>query len=363
MFCDAVIKIYEPHSIDDDIGRIQHIQKQQYLSRRSPLNQQITDLLIVSNTKNHSLFASANKCFSVIQNNLWYIYFKKRLSCLGENWIDFEKEISHAIKTLEAVYSTLDQQSNTLALPGKLQSAVEELANNFGKTWYIICANKDSLLSFRDSLSQHLDSFIYALEIYLFDFVGKVYISVNQINSDIKSLRPDAILSFNYTNTYRHIYHPDNEIKYCFIHGKATHGSSVESSKLVLGIDEHLKDDRKNTDLEFLHFRKYFQRIYKSTDNNYLNWLDDIRRTPDETHMLYIFGHSLDVTDKDVLYQLICNDNVQTRIFYHRKHEHDKNALGQLIHNLVRILGPDELIRRTAGSHKTIEFIPQTLHK
>lgn len=78
-------------------------------------------------------------------------------------------------------------------------------------------------------------------------------------------------------------------------------------------------------------------------------------------HKLYIFGHSLDITDKDVLKLLICNDNVQTKIFYHRKNADDKTALGKLIKNLVRIMGQDELIRRTGGVCKTIEFIPQTL--
>ena len=38
-----------------------------------------------------------------------------------------------------------------------------------------------------------------------------------------------------------------------------------------------------------------------------------------------------------------------------------KKELGKLIRNLVRVIGSKELIRRTGGSHKTIEFIPQTL--
>lgn len=68
-------------------------------------------------------------------------------------------------------------------------------------------------------------------------------------------------------------------------------------------------------------------------------------------HHVYIFGHSLDVTDKDILSDLILNDNVQTTIFYH-----DKDAMGQQIANLVKVIGQDELIRRTGGITKTIEF-------
>lgn len=57
----------------------------------------------------------------------------------------------------------------------------------------------------------------------------------------------------------------------------------------------------------------------------------------------------------------ICNDNVQTKIFYYRENEDDKRALGKLIKNLILMMGQDELIKRTGGVNKTIEFIPQTI--
>lgn len=303
------------------------------------------------------------KLYQCIYDNLWYRFFRARFSRLSNNWIDFEKEISHVIQTLESIHSFLAINTNILALPDKLKSETEELLNDFGNAWFITCASKDTLLSFRDKLSYDLDKFIRALELYLSVFVNKIHIPPEDFSPDIKFLRPDMVLSFNYTNTYERIFDQTSDMRYCYIHGKAQLDSTVESCNLVLGIDEHLSDDRRNSDLDFLHFKKYFQRIYKSTDNGYLNWIDVIRKYSANTHKLYIFGHSLDVTDKDVLHQLICNDNVQTKIFYYRKHEHDKSVLGQLIHNLVRIIGQDELIRRTGGSHKTIEFIPQTLRE
>ncbi len=69
---------------------------------------------------------------------------------------------------------------------------------------------------------------------------------------------------------------------------------------------------------------------------------------------LYIFGHSLDVTDRDILQDLILTENVHTTIFYL-----NKKVLGQQIANLVKVLGQDELIKRTGGSTKTIEFRQQ----
>ena len=67
------------------------------------------------------------------------------------------------------------------------------------------------------------------------------------------------------------------------------------------------------------------------------------------------------MTDRDVLKMFICNENVQTKIFYYREDEEDKRVLAKIIKNLIMIMGQDELIRRTGGHHKTIEFIPQTL--
>lgn len=68
-------------------------------------------------------------------------------------------------------------------------------------------------------------------------------------------------------------------------------------------------------------------------------------------HRLYILGHSLYVTDKDILRDLILHYNVHTTIFCL-----NKDVLGQQIANLVKVIGQDELIKRTGGSTKTIEF-------
>lgn len=68
-------------------------------------------------------------------------------------------------------------------------------------------------------------------------------------------------------------------------------------------------------------------------------------------HNLYIFGHSLDVTDRDILRDLILNDNVSTTIFYHNKENMRKQ-----ITNLVKVVEVNELIGRTGGSTRTIKF-------
>ena len=189
-----------------------------------------------------------------------------------------------------------------------------------------------------------------------------------------------SVINFNYTNTYGKLYLFKPNIvlpDYMdFIHGRANKSNTIESNNMVLGIDEYLGNDRKNKDVEFIEFKKFYQRIYKQTGCKYKEWADGIthikQQIDDRLKMqyplqipykeipnkyrnrLFIFGHSLDVTDGDILRDLILNDNVYTTIFYH-----NKDAMGQQIANLVKVIGQDELIRRTGGSTKTIEFKPQ----
>ena len=68
-------------------------------------------------------------------------------------------------------------------------------------------------------------------------------------------------------------------------------------------------------------------------------------------HNVFFFGHSLDVTDRDIIREFILADRVHTTIFYV-----DRTDYGKKITNLVKIIGQDELIRRTGGKTKTITF-------
>lgn len=69
---------------------------------------------------------------------------------------------------------------------------------------------------------------------------------------------------------------------------------------------------------------------------------------------VYIFGHSLDVTDKDILEKIIMNESTKTTIYYH-----DKKALGSQIANLVKVIKQDNLIAKVHGEDASIEFVQQ----
>lgn len=358
--------------------------------------------------------------WNMIDENVWFQLFFRNQKYIKDNWIDFESEISRVIKLIDSDMIRIKAEENEI---------VREISESYLSEYFLEdldIRQEDSYTNFLESLGRKvpigeesklfqeyleknpivpqkeeitygqliqrleydLNRLIRALEIYLCEYVETKDVIQLEL---IKNLHPDHVLSFNYTDTYEKHYGNGKKIEYDYIHGKANIKNSVDTSNMVLGIDEYLPDDRVNKDVEFIAFKKFYQRIHKETGCKYRDWVDEIRdryqlykedkqkqeqfenmNIPNltqmksgmkyritrpveyERHNLYIFGHSLDVTDKDILRDLILNDNVFTTIYYC-----NKKVYGQQIANLVKVIGKDELIRRTGGKTKTIEFVDQ----
>lgn len=297
----------------------------------------------------------------LITQNRWLGYFiriyKSRQDEGKGGWIDFESEISAIIQALDAARHTLNEQFRTGVETAHMEQwqfitlkpifFTDSHVNEFDST--VIGYKKSHALNDLNRLTR-------CLEIYLSDYISN---KTCDPLKDIGELYIDKVLSFNYTDTYKLIYDKSiSEIKYDFIHGKADIEKDVKTCNLVLGIDEYLSGDSKNLDNEFIHFKKFFQRIYKMTGCKYVDWIkcrnETIQRMPKlppPEMNVYIYGHSLDVTDADILRRLILEEGAKTTIFYH-----SQEALGDQIANLVKVIGEDELIKRTDGNHRSIIF-------
>lgn len=90
--------------------------------------------------------------------------------------------------------------------------------------------------------------------------------------------------------------------------------------------------------------------------NNYKKWLKEINANPEfkQQNTLHIFGHSLDVTDGDILRDFINHDGINTIIYYK-----NKKQLEQQITNLVKVLGSDIVIKKVYGNDPCITFQQQ----
>lgn len=406
-FCDNVGKIYD-EKITKDIYQIIYLDKWEFDEEIKTVLLKTFGARTLNNVKGEdknilevsTQYVKLGELYFYIKDNTWINYFLKNRTLINENWIDFESEISKVIQVLDETRKLFDAGESINDLSKKQSKVMKDIVNASKISGINVWRDLEGIDNFVNSLATDLNRLTRALEIYLAEFVSKIEIKTENKISEIEELAPDHVLSFNYTDTYEKIYGVEKDIEYDYIHGEASVDENIDTCNLVLGIDEYLLDDRKDKEIEFVTFKKYYQRIYKGTGGKYLDWVsvikngyrkhrrikkaahdrlgeilkngnmnelvvnDAIKTLEEEPtkHNLYIFGHSLDVTDKDIIKPLICNDNVYTKIYYYRKTEDDKRTLGRLITNLIKVIGQEELIRRTGGPMKTIEFVPQKVN-
>ena len=275
-------------------------------------------------------------------NYLWIIYIKGKMK--GINWIDFESEISHIIEQIDRYQENLYQPFNIqfeTTLDDKMEIFLEQLKQTE--------KNFSTCREFLDNSYCDLERFIRCMEIYLIECVDVEQFPISYFSPDIKEILPHAVLCFNYTHTYTKVYSKTPCIH--FIHGE-THTLDTPNN-MILGIDEYYHSPEKDLHTNYNIYKKFTQRILKETGFLYNDWiykmnsitpkLDQYPKSQDTTsdflHNVYIFGHSLDVTDKDVLMKFIDRKDVKTTVFYY-----DKQQQTQQIANLVKMLGQDKFI-------------------
>lgn len=341
--------------------------------------------IVTDNTGNirNNLFSKEKVWKNLLDNNFWIEYFLQNDMHGKENWIDFESEISDVIQSLHR-----DMHGNEMEF--NIYDDIPSVLSNEFLDCYVNDQNMEICKDIKEKLYDDLNKLIKALEIYLFQYVDKI--ECKKISPDIEEIinasneeKENKVLCFNYTNTIEKLYTNNCEIDIDYIHGKVNNNYEIEKNNMVLGIDEFLSLEQQNKNIEFVEFKKFYQRIYKETGCKYKTWVDRIKEEyllytkakmkevernvtdiqsminsiidstimskKSRKHNLYIYGHSLDITDGDILRDLILNNNVNTIIFYH-----NKESMGKQIANLVRVIGEDELIKRTGGNTKTIEF-------
>ena len=321
-----------------------------------------------------------------LEKNVWYEYIKALFvkgKTRGENWIDFESEISYVIEILDNTHTSLadtlyDAQERCKSYEYKVIRSIEKT-----EIFFQICTsvfndnvtstglNKSILLrSFRKKLYDDLERLILAFEVYLTDFVEDI--PIKEKLSVIDDLSPDFIISFNYTKIYeKHYMRQNSNTVICHIHGVCDKNRKPEENNMVLGIDEYLTVDKRSENVDFCIFKKFVQRIRKHNDVTYAAWSNyveeakagelvavrtdgdkQIYKVDDGISEIYIYGHSLDVTDKDILRRFLISN--RTRIFIYAR---DKASEGELIANLIRITDEETIIRKSTTNPPMIQFI------
>lgn len=292
-----------------------------------------------------------------IKNNAFFKYLNNIKNKRGY-WIDVETAISDIVKYIENINKTFIEDKSY---------SFKELTNLLGKNYLqftqvfspqirikgTIYKYKITTKKFNNSLRKlenDLDLFTKALEDYLIIIEeDDIYFEKNTLK-DIKNIQEKIthVLSFNYTDTFRILYTKNISDNYIdFIHGQ------LRKHNLVLGISETLPIKEENIELSCMYFKKYFQRIFKKTGAKYADWLDNKNGTNFDT--VYIYGHSLDITDKEILSRIINDINhIKKIVIFYYNEVHYR----QEISNLVKILDKNIFLKYVA-EHR-IEFKEQS---
>ena len=293
----------------------------------------------------------------------------------GENWIDFESEIRFIIKTVD---------ENTSLLTDVWQNVIDAVVNTTGdeklklfkgklkfdkysekKKWN--SDHKPTIRDFREKAFEDLERLTRAFELYLIAFVEKI--PITERIPELSDLTPDYVITFNYTNTYEKVY-KKGEVYH--IHGKTDVTRSAEENDMVLGIDEYWTGDEKNERTNFTIFKKFSQRIQKHTGNDAYKYLKEMKRIfaengdamygnadrsivhPDRVSYVYVFGHSLDVTDRDILSSFIGDDSTAVTVYCR-----DRGTEGELIANTIKLIGEEQLLDKSNHIPSKLSYVIQ----
>ena len=302
--------------------------------------------------------------YEMVSNNRWINYFLNPISQLEEknNWVDIEAEILHIIQMLTENRELNFDAVEMNAINEKKETFLVTIAERlFGGEHGQQSMNQKKIAywtKMKSMLAADFSNLIRALEIYLDYFVDFTKVK----NSDIfDGIAFDRIITFNYTDIYHKLY--NSTIAMDFIHGKADYKRDMLQSNVVLGIEEFLAADQKNNDLEFIGYRKYYQRIVKRCDFSYRKKLGE----ESGKIITWFFGHSMASSDGDVLVNLLPSSDLAIYLAKTNKSNvkksyicyYDKQALEQQVANLVQILGQDALNDLVCGANPKIEFVSQ----
>lgn len=282
-----------------------------------------------------------------IADNPWFKYLIESYN-QDVGWIDFEKEISRVVNVVRRVI--IDSQ-----LPGGFIPEVDNPVDNHILSFFITldygCVrnvwndgrttsaytykleekycieyplgsgnttiNSTKIIS---DLFAKLTDLSEALKLYLAIFTEGDFYYDQESSSNFGNLllRSNRIVTFNYTKSHQNRFY-----------GVVNHLHGNIDGNIVLGINPDKYDEVDQADPLCIAFKKYHQRVMYGTDSDYLAWItgDHLEYT------LTVMGHSLDVTDADIIKELFSKAKEITILY------HDTQAKSSYIGNIVKMYG------------------------
>ncbi len=310
-----------------------------------------------------------NVLITKAKKNMWFAYFSEAFD-QNLGWIDFEKEISYVIDSFSdflAVNTTstfamelnIENEGTRYVIsrfsyfhdhyevpapiisPYEYRRVRDSYCTEYPKGSGIWSINKEAVI---DELYRALGEFSFLLKEYLRIFVEQpidVLLREKLLLPNPQFQKEGRVITFNYSSVFEKVYGAKQVIH---IHGTL-------NDKIVLGVNPDEDDDVRTVDTTFLQFKKYYQRVRFGTDISYLSFIQHFHMTKKASHYtVTVVGHSLDVTDKDIITEIFSLSD-EIHILYH-----NEKAIGGYIKNLVNIYGKEGFDH--LRSDKKLRFMP-----
>lgn len=259
-------------------------------------------------------------------------------------WVDMEKLIKDIIEQFQDFFANYkDYVENNFFIENKMGLKISNILEKFGlRTENFKYRNGEKEFELSDynkvyglntqkiigKLRKELEGLVRALENY---FILETGLNpVDKTSSKLKQIadiRPSYVISFNYTTTYE-LYGISEDNVY-HVHGKI----NSNPNNMVLGFND---EDEEN--LDFVYFKKYFQRIQKRTgyiDEDRFHVLGNQYSITDVPVVTHFYGHSMDATDKDVIEKLY-DLSKQFIIYYLNQDDYEQKVI-----NLISVFGKE----------------------
>lgn len=314
-----------------------------------------------------------NEIRSLVKENEWVAFFYDRLDNDDAGWIDFEKEIDIALYHLNNFFMLAEKNLAEGSKP-----AANNISYLFVKRYFHFLippeGSVENCLSIFTSFDyvkgEFSDVEYYTLDYkkitdYLIDKFNNVRKALNiYIESFVQFDAPFQNFNIDHFNEYSHVFslNYSNTIEQNCPGKDVIHIHGKTNNNIVLGVNETIEDELENLDTRFIQFKKYYQRALYGTDKEYLLLIIEFNdslyenrkkgnpSSPVTNYSLEVFGHSLDVTDREIIKELFSISQSIT-IYYKSSFDHEI-----YLKNLVSIFGKKgfEELRKNKG----LTFIP-----
>jgi hypothetical protein len=304
-----------------------------------------------------------------LYHSFWFNYFQKNVK-KNIGWIDFEAEIQKVLEIFRViinnnyteskinqysgpriVYSYVRNTSNHTPFPNfdiKINDGqIEVLFNEKYRAPSDIIneynINVDLLV---EDLYEDLEIIKKAICFYISYFIEGVSDCVEPSNSLYEVMGYDCVITLNYSNTYENVYQNAGLFGNPGLTKVFHYHGCIDDGDIVLGVKASYEDDELQHgqyDTTFLFFKKYFQRFMSDKLSDYDRNIDEYLKevnlylqeesSSDMVNSLDVIGHSLDVSDADLIRRLFAMCDVIT-IYYH-----NEKAKMNYKHNLIKIFG------------------------